>query len=198
MAAPGAKRHNATRRLAWTVHAGVAFVLLLLLFGWSMAPGAASVAPVAELAAYVVLAQLSVFVAGTGGSRAQWVILACGISSAAVLIRPDLVQYFGRTANNAITVAVVTGLWLVADIVAEGAYDDFVRSGAGDFGAFVIGDFFGGAFFHLLSGVIFGALSGAIGGALTIVSLGSSSARPTLCPTRRLRRTASPADDRRG
>ena len=99
MAAAGAKRHNAARRLAWSVHAGVALVPLLLVFGWSMAPGAASLAPVAVLVAYVVLAQLSVFVAVTGGSRAQWVILACGISSAAVLIRSDLIQYFGLTAT---------------------------------------------------------------------------------------------------
>jgi hypothetical protein len=38
--------------------------------------------------------------------------------SAAVLIRSLAVQYFGRTTNNAVMVAVVFALWFVAGLVA--------------------------------------------------------------------------------
>ena len=50
----------------------------------------------------------------------------------------------------------------------EGTYEDFARSGAGDFSAFVMGDLFGGAFFHLLLGGLAGALLGIVGGTLTV------------------------------
>jgi len=50
----------------------------------------------------------------------------------------------------------------------EGTYEDFARSGIGDFGTFVIGDLFGGAFFHLLFGGLFGVILGTLGGAVTI------------------------------
>jgi hypothetical protein len=168
------------------------------------------------LVAYVGLARLAAVIGGPTGSRVQTIVLVCGILSAAVLIWSDVIQYFGRTANNGIMVAAVSGIWLVVGIAAamstgrireavlgstlsaeigslanvgfilasyyilrgsalqdqffrtEGTYDDFARSGAGDFGAFVIGDLFGGAFFHLLFGALFGALLGAIGGVLTI------------------------------
>jgi len=206
----------AARRLARMVQAGVVLVLMLLAFGWWRVPAASPLTPAAVLIAYAMLAHVSVMMARPGTSRIQWVILACGSASAAVLIRALAVQYFGRTANNAVMVAVVCGLWLVAGIVTaawtgrirdavfsstlsagigslanvgfilasyyvmkgsalqeqffrtEGTYDDFARSGGGDFGVFVMGDLFGGAFFHLLLGGLFGVLLGTIGGALTV------------------------------
>jgi hypothetical protein len=179
--------NRSARRLARGVQASVALVLVLLAFGWTLVPTTVPIAPAAVLIAYAVLAHVSVCMTRQGTSKIQWVTLACGTVSAAVLIRALAVQYFGRTADNAVMVAVVFGLWLVAGIVAtastgrirdavfsstlsaeigslanvgfilasyyvlrgsalqeqffrtEGTYDDFARSGIGDFGTFVMG-----------------------------------------------------------
>jgi hypothetical protein len=211
-----APSHGAARRLAWGVHAGVGFVILLLGFGWALVPAAVPIAPAAVLIAYVVLAHTSASSAQEGSATIQRVTVASGIVSAIVLIRALVIQYFGHTANNAVMVAIVFGLWLVAGVVAaahtgrirdaaiastlsaqigslanvgfilasyyllrgttlqeqffrtEGTYDDFARSGARDFGAFVMGDLFGGAFFHLLLGGLAGALLGTIGGGFIV------------------------------
>jgi hypothetical protein len=218
-------------------------VLLLLGYGWSLVPAAAPIAPSIVLVAYVVLAHLAVVISGHAGSRLQMTILVCGLLSAAVLIWSDVIQYFGRTANNGIMVAAVFGIWLVVGIVAaastgrirdavlsstlsaeigslanvgfilgsyyilkgsalqdqffrtEGTYDDFARSGAGDFGRFVIGDLFGGTFFHLLFGGLSGALLGAIAGVLTVGVTKHTAHRP---PDTRLHSTSSSARDGRG
>jgi hypothetical protein len=47
----------------------------------------------------------------------------------------------------------------------EGTYDDFRRSGGGDFTTFVIEDMFGGVFFHSLLGALIASGVGSIGGA---------------------------------
>ena len=109
--------NRAARRLALVVHAGVVLVLVLLAVGWSLVPAASPIAAASVLIAYAMLAHVSVMMARPGASRIQWVTLACGSVSAAVLIRSLAVQYFGRTANNAVMIAVVFGLWLVAGIV---------------------------------------------------------------------------------
>lgn len=79
----------------------------------------------------------------------------------------------------------------------EGTYDDFARSGAGDFGTFVIGDLFGGTFFHLLFGGLFGALVGAIGGALTVGVIRVTRHTAGRLRNTRLHPTASSAHDGR-
>jgi len=109
--------NRAARRLALVVQVGVALVLALLAVGWSRVPAASPIAPASVLIAYAMLAHVGVMMARPGTSRIQWVTLACGSASAAVLIRSLAVQYFGRTANNGVMVAVVFGLWLVAGIV---------------------------------------------------------------------------------
>jgi hypothetical protein len=204
--------------VAWSVQATCVLVLLLLGFGWMLAPAVVPIAPAAVLIGYFVLAHVSVPMARPGTATIQRVTAACGIMSAAVLIRALVVQYFGRTANNAVMVTVVFGLWFLVGVVTaaqtgrirdaamhstlsaqigllanvgfilasyyvlrgspvqeqffrlEGTFDDFGRSGMGDFNAFVIGDLFGGAFFHLLLGGVCGALLGTLGGALTIAT----------------------------
>ena len=110
---------NAVRRLARGVQVGVALVLLLLAFGWSLVPAAAPIAPAAVLIAYAVIAHLSGFIMD-GKRGSQWVTLTCGGLSAAVLIRSLVVQYFGRTADNAVMVTIVFGLWLLAGIATTG------------------------------------------------------------------------------
>ncbi len=47
---------------------------------------------------------------------------------------------------------------------AEGNYDDFARSGATNFQAWMLEDFFGAGFYHLLLGPIVAALLGGLGG----------------------------------
>ena len=49
---------------------------------------------------------------------------------------------------------------------AEGAYDDFARSGMASFAVFVMEDYLGAAFFHLLLGPLIAALLGGVGGLL--------------------------------
>jgi uncharacterized membrane protein len=239
----GARSH--ARRLAWGVYGSVTLVLLLLGYGWSLAPATAPIAPSIVLVAYVVLAHHAVVIGGQTGSRVQTIILVCGILSAAVLIWSDVIQYFGRTANNGIMVAAVSGIWLVVGIAAatstgrirdavlsatlsaeigslanvgfilasyyilrgsalqdqffrtEGTYDDFARSGASDFGVFVIGDLFGGTFFHLLFGGLFGTLLGAIGGVLTIGVIRITKHTRGPLPNTRLPPTPSSARDGR-
>ena len=207
---------HAARRLAQGIQASVALVLVLLAYGWRLAPAAVPIAAAAVLLAYALFAHVSVAIAKETSPRIQWVTLACGVASAAVLIRALVVQYFGRAANNATMVTVVFAMWLVAGMTAtartrrirdaviastlsaqigslanvgfilasyyvlrgsalqeqffriEGTYEDFARSGIGDFGTFVIGDLFGGAFFHLLFGGLFGVILGTLGGAVTI------------------------------
>jgi len=110
--------NRAARRLALVVQAGVVLVLVLLAVGWSLVPAASPIAAASVLIAYAMLAHVSAMMARPDASRIQWVTLACGSVSAAVLIRSLAVQYFGRTTNNAVMVAVVFGLWLVAGIVA--------------------------------------------------------------------------------
>jgi hypothetical protein len=110
--------NRAARRLALGVQASVALVLVLLAVGWTLVPAAAPIAPAAVLIGYAVLAHVSVSATRQGGSSIQWVTLACGAVSAGVLIRSLLVQYSGRTADNAVMVAMVFGIWLVAGIVA--------------------------------------------------------------------------------
>jgi hypothetical protein len=113
-----APNNRAARRLALLVQAAVVLVLALLAFGWSRVPAASPIAAVSVLIAYAAMAHVSVMMARPGTSRIQWVTLACGSVSAAVLIGSLAVQYFGRTSNNAVMVAVVFGLWLVAGLVA--------------------------------------------------------------------------------
>jgi hypothetical protein len=211
----GVSRQPAARLLAWALYAAAAAVFLLFAYGWSLAPLVVPAAPSAVLIAYIGVAYLSEVVDSEGGTAVPLVTLACGSISAAMLIRADVIQYFGRKANNTTMVVVVAGVWLVAGIATaartrrvrnavlsstlaaaigslanvafilasyyvlkgsalqdqffrtEGTYDDFARSGARDFGVFVIGDLFGGAFFHLLFGGLLGALLGMLGGALT-------------------------------
>jgi hypothetical protein len=91
---------------------------LLLGFGWTLAPAAVPIAPAIVLIGYFVVARISVPFARQGNVKTQWVTAACGTISAAVLIRALMVQYFGRTANNAVMVAVVFGLWFVAGVMA--------------------------------------------------------------------------------
>lgn len=57
----------------------------------------------------------------------------------------------------------------VAVFRAEGNYDDFQRSGMGDFNAFIMEDFLGATFFHLLLGPLLAAALGAIGGLIGMV-----------------------------
>jgi hypothetical protein len=208
--------YDAARRLAWSVQAGVGLVLLLLGFGWVLVPATVPIAPAAVLIGYVVLARISASTAQQSSATIQRVAVACGVVSAVVLIRALVIQYFGRTANNAIMVAIVFVLWLIPGVVAaartgrirdaamastlsaqigslanvgfilgsyyvlrgttfqeqffrtEGTYEDFARSGIGDFRTFVMGDLFGGAFFHLLLGGLAGALLGTIGGGFMV------------------------------
>jgi uncharacterized membrane protein len=245
MQLPRDPRNQAARRLAWIVHTGVAAVLFLLAFGWSLAPAIAPIAPSVVLLAYVLLAHFSVVAGGHTGARVQLFTLACGSVSGGVLIWSDVIQHFGSTANNTIVVAVVAASWQVAGIVvawwtnrirnavlssllsaeigslanvgfilgsyyvlrgsalqtrffrSEGTYNDFARSGAQDFGSFVIGDLFGGAFFHLLFGVLVGATLGAIAGSLTI-GVAHVIKRQRSLPNTRLHPTASSARDGRG
>ena len=207
---------HAARRLAWGIQASAALVLVLLAYGWRLAPAAVPIAAAAVLLAYALFAHVSVAIAKETSPRIQWVTLACGVASATVLIGALVVQYFGRAINNAPMVTIVFAMWLVAGMTAtartrrirdaviastlsaqigslanvgvilasyyvlrgsalqeqffriEGTYEDFARSGIGDFGTFVIGDLFGGAFFHLLFGGLFGAILGMLGGAVTI------------------------------
>lgn len=49
---------------------------------------------------------------------------------------------------------------------AEGDYEDFARSGMGDFNAFIMEDFMGATFFHLLLGPVVAAVLGVLGGLL--------------------------------
>ena len=49
---------------------------------------------------------------------------------------------------------------------AEGDYEDFARSGMGDFNAFIMEDFMGATFFHLLLGPLVAAVLGVLGGLL--------------------------------
>ena len=211
-----APSYGAARRLAGSVQAGAGLVLLLLGFGWALVPVTVPIAPAAVLIAYVVVARISASAAQQSSATIQRVTVASGVLSAAVLIRALVIQYFGRTADNAIMVAIVFGLWLVPGVVAaartgrirdaaiastltaqigslasvgfillsyyvlrettlqeqffrtEGTYEDFARSGIGDFGTFVMGDLFGGAFFHLLLGGLAGALLGTIGGGFIV------------------------------
>ena len=78
-----------------------------------MAPATVPIAPAAVLIAYVMLARTSASTAQQGGATIQRVTVACGVVSAVVLIRALVIQYFGRTANNAVMVAIVFVLWLV-------------------------------------------------------------------------------------
>lgn len=112
-----APSYGAARRLAWGVQAGIGLVLLLG-FGWALVPEAVPIAASAVLIAYAVLANTSVSTAQQGSATIQRVTVACGVVSAVVLIRALVIQYFGRTANNAIMVAIVFGLWLVAGVIA--------------------------------------------------------------------------------
>lgn len=48
--------------------------------------------------------------------------------------------------------------------LAEGDYDDFARSGMGDFNAFIMQDLRGASFFHLLLGPASALIAGGIGG----------------------------------
>jgi hypothetical protein len=52
---------------------------------------------------------------------------------------------------------------------AEGDYEDFARSGMGDFNAFVMQDFLGAGFYHLLLSPAFGLVLGALGAAPVLV-----------------------------
>jgi hypothetical protein len=70
------------------------------------------------LVAYAVLVEVGVATARQGSSIIQPVTLACGMASAVVLIRALAVQYVGRTASNAVMVAIVFGLWVVPGMVA--------------------------------------------------------------------------------
>jgi len=200
----------------------VSAVFLLLAYGWSLAPQVVPAAPSAVLIGYLGVAYLSQAGDSEGGAAVPLLTLASGCISAAILIRAVAIQYVGRTADNALMVALVAGVWLAAGIVAaartrrirsavlsstmaaaigslaniafilgsyyvlkgsslqdrffrtEGTYDDFARSGAHDFGVFVIGDLFGGAFFHLLFGALVGALLGLFGGAPIVMARSSA------------------------
>src|SRR5262245_41420150 len=112
-----APSYRAARQLAWGIQSGVALLLVLLGFGWRLVPTAVPIAPATVLIAYAVVASQSVFTTGRGGAIAARITLVCGVVSAGVLIRALAVQYFGRTANNAVMVAIVLSLWLVAGVV---------------------------------------------------------------------------------
>ena len=75
------------------------------------------IAPVIVLIAYAVLAH-GVSVTARGNPNTPWVTAAFGILSGAVLAPSLLVEYFGRTVNNAIMVAVVLVLWFLSGAVA--------------------------------------------------------------------------------
>jgi len=49
-------------------------------------------------------------------------------------------------------------------LLAEGTYEDFLRSGMTDFNAFVVEDLMGAALFHLLLGPAVAAILGTVGG----------------------------------
>jgi hypothetical protein len=110
---------GAARRLTWGVQVGVALVLLLLAFGWWLVPAVPPIAPAAVLIAYAVVAHPSTFITANK-PRGQWVTLAFGGVSAAVLVRSLVVQYFGDTADNAVMVTIVFGLWLLSGIATAG------------------------------------------------------------------------------
>src|SRR5262245_12472434 len=112
-----APSYRAARQLAWGIQAGVALLLFLLGFGWRLVPAVVPIPPAAVLIAYAVVASLSVPTIGRGGTIVARITLACGVVSAAVLTRALVVQYFGHTANNAVMVAIVFGLWLVPGVV---------------------------------------------------------------------------------
>lgn len=220
-------------------------VAALLAFGWILVPGVAPIAPASVLIAYAVLAHGASVIA-RGNPDTPWVTSAFGLVSAVGLVPSLLVEYFGRTVNNGLMVAIVFALWFLSGAVAarltgrirdavlsstlsaqigslanvgailttyyvlrgsslqdrffrtEGTYQDFVRSGSGDFGAFVIGDLFGGAFFHLLLGGLAGALLGTIGGTLTVGVIHGVKRSSTTTHGTRLHSPSSSADSGRG
>ena len=67
------------------------------------------------LMAYAVLTHVGVSIMAQGNPKTPWVTAAFGVLSAAVLVPSLLVEYFGRTVNNAVMVAVVAARrWLAA------------------------------------------------------------------------------------
>ena len=108
----------AARRLAQGIQATVLLVLVLLAYGWTLAPSAVPIAAATVLLAYALFAHVSMAVARESSPRIQWVTLACGVLSGAVLIRALVVQYFGRAASNALMVTVVFAMWLAAGVAA--------------------------------------------------------------------------------
>ena len=109
---------RAAKRLTWGVQLAVVLVLSLLAFGWILVPAAVPIGATAVLVAYAIVVYVGDRMYRGGIARTDLIILACGVASAAVLIRAVAVQYLGRTADNAIMVIVVLALWLVPGVVA--------------------------------------------------------------------------------
>ena len=117
--------------------------------------------------------------------NSTWGLVEFGAVFALVFISALLAARRSRRVRHGLLAAVVTMMiaslsWLVVVLAithafhgtpqqaqvlrAEGAYDDFARSGMSDFNVFVAEDFMGAAFFHLLLGPLVALLLGAAGG----------------------------------
>jgi hypothetical protein len=109
---------RAAVRLGRGVQTGVLLVFALLVFGWIQVPSAAPIAPAAVLLAYAGFAHLGVRITAQRNPRTPGVTAAFGVLSAAVLVPSLLVEYFGRTLNNAVIVAIVVALWFCSGVLA--------------------------------------------------------------------------------
>jgi hypothetical protein len=100
------------------IQTGVLLVFALLVFGWIQVPSAAPLAPAAVLIAYAVFAHFGWPITAQGNPKTPWITAAFGMLSAAVLVPSLLVEYFGRTVNNAVIVVIVVALWLCSGVLA--------------------------------------------------------------------------------
>jgi hypothetical protein len=99
---------------------GVLASLALLAFGAALAPSTfpIALAPAAVLVVYAVIVHVGVDAVRRGHPKIVLVTTMCGLLGALVLVPSILIEYFGRTVNNAYAFGAAFVLWFSAGVMA--------------------------------------------------------------------------------
>ena len=96
----------------------MAVVFALLLFGWFLAPSVIPFAPVIALVAYATIARLGVPVMRRSDPRTLTIAAWCGTVAAVIFVPSILIEYAGRTVDNALMYGAVFFVWFLAGVLA--------------------------------------------------------------------------------
>jgi pimeloyl-ACP methyl ester carboxylesterase len=108
----------ASSSLERTLLGGVILVAALLVYGWILVPAALPWAPGIVLAGYAIVARFGVRAALRHDPRIARVAAVCGALGAVIFVPSILIEYAGRTTNNAATYGSVFVLWFLSGALA--------------------------------------------------------------------------------